>query len=132
MQRIVMLVGSFDCEVVSGKIKLPEDWLSGMDGASSVGVVVDECEKCLIITPWSEIARESNADAVATKLRVEEDGWLEIGVEKLASVGISDKAKLVGAIRMIKVYSPEEYERLRVSDVGELDIDGLIAGLYDK
>ena len=127
-----MLVGSSDCEVVSDRIRLPEDWLSGLDGASIVGVVVDEDEKCLVITPWSEIERESNDDAVATKLRVGEDGWIDIGVEKLASVGISDKVKMIGAVRMIKVYSPEEYEKSQMPVVGNLDIDGMIIGLSDK
>ena len=127
-----MFVGDFDCEAAYGEIKLPEDWLSGLDGESTVGVVVDKDEKCLLIAPWCEIERGSDAGATATKLRVEEHGWIDIGDEKLASVGISDKVKMIGAVRMIKVYSPEEYEKSQMPVVGNLDIDGMIIGLSDK
>lgn len=125
-----VFVGRHDISIGRcGCMELPEDWRESLVGKSGkLYIRQDRDERCLCIIPaetmekqlamYREKATKDSSIEKALQILGEntqqldvEDGKIRIDRRLLKGVGIKGRAVLIGAIRMIMLYNPEEVNK---------------------
>lgn len=120
-----MLIGRHE-ELIdaAGGIAIPDEWRELLLGESGIVYArLDRVDRSICIVPKDVMEEEIAAmqgrsvgnpelnealmvvGANVEQVRVDAEGRMRINPEMLKAVGIKDKAVLVGAVRMVKIYA---------------------------
>jgi len=129
-RSVPVFVGRFDVSVnTDGIFMLPDDLKYILNAGSTVYLVPDGMEKCLDLIPKEEMENELarirkqvksdprtneiliTMEQTASKIRIDSLGCIKIPKNLRLLVGIANEATLVGAIRMIKIWDPNNFDQ---------------------
>ena len=128
---IPVFVGRFDVSVnADGTFMLPDDLKHILNAGSTIYLVPDSMERCLNLIPkevmgneFARIRKQVKSEPrmneilktmkqTARKIRIDSHGRVKIPKDLRLLAGIADEAVLVGGIRMIKLWNPNNLDQV--------------------